>query len=200
MQLHTGICVNITMKTGQLQERCLENTSLGNISVLKSCAVMQYMTSCQAEDSCCVCTHANEIQSKDWKKAEIEVTGLEECSRWVFHRGQGGWGACEGSGVGGGKVGGVEGRYSTSKRKEHRIPAMVRALVAVTPDSLKPACLATATSLCAQLIARHSAAKMNGSNLKMSLEPVSIVIQTLVCSVVHAMMSYICARQCCKHS
>lgn len=54
------------------------------------------------------------------------------------------------------------------------MPAMVRALVAVAPDSLKPACLATATTFCAQLMSRHSAARMNGSNRKMSLEPVGM--------------------------
>ena len=87
------------------------------------------------------------------------------------------------------EVGGVGRRYSTSKRKEQRIPAMVRALVAVAPDSLKPACLATATSFCAWPMSRHSAAKMNGSNLKISLEPVSIMIMTLVCFVVLATMN-----------
>ena len=51
------------------------------------------------------------------------------------------------------------------------MPAMVRALVAVTPDSLKPACRATATSFWALLISRHSAARMKGSNLKISFDP-----------------------------
>ena len=37
-------------------------------------------------------------------------------------------------------------RRLTSRRSEQRMPAMVLALVAVTPDSLKPASLATATS------------------------------------------------------
>ena len=61
--------------------------------------------------------------------------------------------------------------WLTSKRKEQRIPAIVRALVAVTPDSLKPASLATPTSSCAVDVSRHSAARMKGSNLKMSFEP-----------------------------
>ena len=59
----------------------------------------------------------------------------------------------------------------TSRRKEQRIPAMMRALVAVTPDSLKPASLATLTSCWAVDMSRHSAARMKGSNLKISFAP-----------------------------
>ena len=59
----------------------------------------------------------------------------------------------------------------TSRRKEQRIPAMMRAVVAVTPDSLKPASLATLTSCWAVDTSRHSAARMKGSNLKISFAP-----------------------------
>lgn len=62
------------------------------------------------------------------------------------------------------------------------MPAMVRAWVAVAPDSLKPACLASATSCWAVPMARHSAARMKGSNRKMSLAPATPSAAAQACS------------------
>ena len=72
-------------------------------------------------------------------------------------------------------------KRQTSRRSEQRMPAMVLAFVAVTPDSLKPASLATATSCWAVAISRHSTAKMNGSNLKISFDPASNLPLSTLC-------------------